>query len=105
MTATPAGDWRETFPKLLEYTREVVFNDLWERPGLSKRDRSLAVVAALTALYRTDQLRAHIGRALDNGVARDEIVEVITHMAFYAGFPCAINGAAVASEVFAERGA
>ena len=55
-------------PRLAELTTDVVFGDIWERPGLSKRDRSLIIVAVLTALYRTDQLRGHIGRALDNGV-------------------------------------
>ena len=93
----------EITPRLAELTTDVVFGEIWERPELSKRDRSLIVVAALTALYRTDQLRAHVGRALDNGVTRDEISEVITHMAFYAGWPCAVNAAAVAKQVFDDR--
>jgi 4-carboxymuconolactone decarboxylase len=95
---------REVAPKLGELTDTVVFGDIWERPELSKRDRSLITVAALTALYRTDQLRGHIGRALDNGVTREEIGEVITHMAFYAGWPVAVNAAQVAKQVFDERG-
>ena len=99
-----APDWRGTFPKLAELTQDVVFGDVWERPELSKRDRSLIVVASLTALYRTDQLRGHVGRALDNGVTREEIIEVITHMALYAGWPCAVNAASVAVQVFEERG-
>lgn len=103
-SATPAPNWRATFPKLAELTADVVFGDIWERPELSKRDRSLIIVATLTALYRTDQLRGHIGRALDNGVTREEIGEVITQLAFYAGWPCAVNAASVATEVFAERG-
>ena len=90
-------------PRLREITDEVLFGDVWERPELSKRDRSLIVVATLTALYRTDQLRGHIGRALDNGVTREEIGEIITHIAFYAGWPNAVNAARVASEVFDER--
>ena len=90
----------EVSPKLAELTAEVLFGDIWERPGLSKRDRSLITVAALIALYRTDQLRGHIGRALDNGVTKDEIGEVITHMAFYAGWPTAANAVRVAKEVF-----
>ena len=61
-------------------------------------------MATLTALYRTGQLRGHIGRALDNGVTRDEIAEVIMHMAFYAGWPVAANAVQVAKEVFDERG-
>ena len=66
-------------------------------------DRSLITVATLVALYRTDQLRGHIGRALDNGVTKEEIGEVITHIAFYAGWPTAANAAGIAKEVFDER--
>lgn len=91
-------------PKLAELTTEVLFGDVWERPELSKRDRSLLVIAVLTALYRTDQLRGHIGRGLDNGLSRDEIAEIITHVAFYAGWPTAVNAANIAQEVFAQRG-
>ena len=91
---------REVAPHLGELTRDVVFGDVWERPGLSKRDRSLITVAALTAQYRTDQLRGHIARALQNGVTKDEIGEVITHMAIYSGWPSAVNAASVAKEVF-----
>ena len=93
----------EITPRLAEITTDLVFGEIWERPGLSKRDRSLIVVAALTALYRTDQLRGHVGRALDNGVTRDEISEIITHMAFYTGWPCAVNAAAVTKQVYDER--
>ena len=102
--ATPRPDVRqamqEAAPRLAELTTDVVFGDIWERPGLSKRDRSLIIVAVLTALYRTDQLRGHIARALDNGVTRDEIAEIITQMAFYAGWPTAVNAAVVAKEVY-----
>ena len=87
-------------PKLAELTDTVLFSDIWERPGLSKRDRSLITVASLIALYRTDQLRGHIRRALDNGVTKDEIGEVITHMAFYGGWPTAANAVQVAKQVF-----
>lgn len=90
----------EVSPKLAEVTTDVLFGDVWERPGLSKRDRSLITVAALIALYRTDQLRGHIGRALENGVTRDEIGELINHMAFYAGWPTAANAVLVAKEVY-----
>src|SRR6266542_3847968 len=93
---TALSQMRDIAPKLAELTDTVLFGDVWERPALSKRDRSLITVAALTALYRTDQLRGHIGRALDNGVTREEIVEVITQMAFYAGWPTAVNAARVA---------
>jgi 4-carboxymuconolactone decarboxylase len=93
---------QEIAPHLAELSADVLFGDVWERPGLSKRDRSLITVAVLTALYRTDQLRGHIRRALDNGVTKDEIGEVITHMAFYGGWPTAANAAGVAKEVFDE---
>ena len=93
----------EIAPKLAELTSDVVFGDIWEREALSKRDRSLITVAVLTALYRTDQLRGHIGRALDNGVTKEEIAEIIVHMAFYAGWPTAANAVRVAQEVYAER--
>ena len=94
---------KEVVPHLAELTTDLLFGKIWERPGLSKRDRSLITVAALTALYRTEQLRSHVRRALDNGVTRDEISEIITHMAFYSGWPTAVNAAQVAKEVFAER--
>jgi 4-carboxymuconolactone decarboxylase len=92
----------EISPKLAQLTEGVLFGDVWERPGLSKRDRSLITISALIALYRTDQLRGHIRRALDNGVTKDEIGEVITHMAFYAGWPTAANAVRIAKEVFEE---
>ena len=97
---SPRSAMAEVSPELAELTADVLFGDVWERPGLSKRDRSLITVAALIALYRTDQLRGHIGRALDNGVTKDEIGEVINHMAFYAGWPTAANAVRVAKEVF-----
>jgi 4-carboxymuconolactone decarboxylase len=100
----PLSDVFAVVPKLGELTRDMLFGDVWERPELSKRDRSLMTIAMLTALYRTDQLRGHIGRGLDNGLSREEIAEIITHVAFYAGWPTAVNAATVAKAVFAERG-
>ena len=94
----------EVSPKLAELSADVLFGDVWERSGLSKRDRSMITVASLIALYRTDQLRGHLGRALDNGVTKDEISEIICHMAFYGGWPVSANAARVAKEVFEERG-
>jgi 4-carboxymuconolactone decarboxylase len=91
---------QDVSPKLADLTANVLFGDVWERPGLSKRDRSLITVATLVALYRTDQLRGHIRRALDNGVTKEEISEVITHMAFYSGWPTAANAVQVAKQVF-----
>ena len=97
---TPPNAMQEIAPYLAELTANVLFGDVWERPGLSKRDRSLITVAALTVLYRTEQLRGHIRRALDNGVTKEEIGEMITHLAFYGGWPNAVNAAQVAREVF-----
>ncbi len=95
---------QEISPKLGELTADMLFGDVWERPELSKRDRSLITVANLVALYRTDQLKGHIGRALDNGVTRSEISEVILHTTMYAGWPVGANAVRVAKEVFDERG-
>jgi 4-carboxymuconolactone decarboxylase len=91
---------RAVVPKLVQLSETVLFGDVWERPQLSKRDRSLITVAALTAMYRSDQLKGHIERALTNGVTREEIGEVITHMAFYAGWPTAMTAARIAKGVF-----
>lgn len=90
-------------PKLIELSERVLYGDVWERPGLSKRDRSLITVAALVALYRSDQLRGHLERALANGVTREEIGEAITHLAFYAGWPTAMTAARIAKGVFDQR--
>ena len=90
-------------PKLVELTDNVLFGDVWERPQLSKRDRSLATVSALIALNRPDQLRSHLARARDNGVTQDELIETITHLAFYAGWPNAITAISVAKEVFQKN--
>jgi len=86
-------------PKLVALTDRVLFGDVWERPQLSKRDRSLITVAALIALHRPEQLRFHLGRALENGVKKDELVETITHLAFYSGWPNAMSAISVAKEV------
>ena len=87
-------------PKLAELTDNVLFGDVWARPGLSQRDRSLVTVSALIAMNRPDQLRSHMARARQNGVTEEEIVETITHLAFYAGWPNAISAVGVAREVF-----
>ncbi|HMG35481.1 MAG TPA: carboxymuconolactone decarboxylase family protein [Blastocatellia bacterium] len=89
-------------PALGEYTDKVLFGDVWERPGLSKRDRSLITVATLVALYRTNELPFHLKRALRNGVTKDELIEVITHLAFYAGWPSANTAVAIARKAFEE---
>jgi 4-carboxymuconolactone decarboxylase len=90
-------------PKLAELTDEVLFGDVWTRPGLSPRDRSLITVAALTALGCTDQVRSHLGLALDNGVTRDELAELAAHLAFYAGWPAGMSAATTLKQVLDER--
>jgi 4-carboxymuconolactone decarboxylase len=90
-------------PKLAQITDEVLYGDIWERPDLSKRDRSLATVSALIALNRPDQLRSHLRIARQNGVTREELIETITHLAFYAGWPNAVTAIGVAKEVFAQK--
>ena len=90
-------------PKLVELTENVLFGDVWERSGLSKRDRSLVTVSALIALNRTEQLRFHLERALENGVTKDELVETITHLAFYSGWPTAMSAITLAKEILSKR--
>ncbi len=90
-------------PKLVELTEDVLFGDVWERPELSKRDRSLITVAALVALNRTEQVRFHIERALDNGLTQEEIVETITHLAFYSGWPNSVSAMLIAKEIVTQR--
>jgi len=89
-------------PELVDLTDRVLFGEVWERPQLSKRDRSLATVAALIALNRPDQLRFHLGFAVQNGVKKGELIEVITHLAFYSGWPNAMNAIMVAKEVLSK---
>ena len=96
---------KDIVPKLAELTERVVFGEVWSRPGLSPRDRSLITVAALIALAREDQLKGHIWRAMDNGVTKEELSEIFTHLAFYAGWPNGIAAAKVAKAVYAERDA
>jgi 4-carboxymuconolactone decarboxylase len=90
-------------PKLAELTDTVLFGDVWARPDLSPRDRSLVTISALIAMNRPDQLRPHLVRARDNGVTRAEVIETITHLAFYAGWPNAVTAIGVAREVFQKK--
>lgn len=91
-----------TAPKLVELTDEVLFGDVWERPELSPRDRSLITVAALVSLYRLEQLPAHLRRALANGLTKEELGEAITHLAFYAGWPSAMSAATALRAIVEE---
>ena len=105
-TAQPSRAQRlmgDIAPKLAQLTDDVLFGDVWARPGLSPRDRSLVTVSALIAMNRPDQLRSHMALARDNGVTKDELVETLTHLAFYAGWPNAVTAAGVAREVFATK--
>ena len=87
-------------PGLAHYTDRVLFDEVWERPELSKRDRSLVTVGALLTGGNVEQLRFHLAFARDNGVTEQELVEAITHLAFYAGWPKAMSAMAMAKEVF-----
>ena len=91
-------------PYLGEIRDDVLFGDVWERPGLSPRDRSLITIAVTQSLYATDQVRTHVGRGLDNGLTQAEIAELIAHVLVYSGFPTGVNAARAATEVFQERG-
>jgi 4-carboxymuconolactone decarboxylase len=90
-------------PKLAQLTDDVLYGDVWARPQLSPRDRSLVTISALVAMNRPDQLRSHLVRARANGVTEDEIAETITHLAFYAGWPSAVTAVTVAREVFGKK--
>jgi 4-carboxymuconolactone decarboxylase len=87
-------------PKLVSLTDDVLFGDIWERSALSKRDRSLATITALIALRASEQLPFHLKRGIENGLTQEEIVELITHMAFYSGWPSAMSAIAVAKKIF-----
>ena len=90
-------------PKMVELTDDVLYGDIWERPELSKRDRSLVTVSALVAMNRPDQLRSHLRLARRNGLTEEELIEAITHLAFYSGWPNAVTAISIAKEVFAAE--
>lgn len=89
-------------PALTALVEDPLYSDVWADPTLSPRDRSIATVAAVVAMYRPEELRAQLRRAVDNGVTRDELGALITHVAFYAGFPAAITASAIAHEVLPD---
>ena len=101
-TATPRNPFADIAPALADYTENVLFGDVWKRSQLSPRDRSLITVSSLIALYRINEMPFHFKRALENGVTRDELIEVITHLAFYAGWPAASTALQIARRVFEE---
>ena len=91
------------FPTLAQYTTDILFKDLWLRPGLAPRDRSLVTVAALVTAGQAPQIVFHLNKAMDNGLTQEQAVEVITHLAFYAGWPNAMSAAGIAKEIFQKR--
>jgi 4-carboxymuconolactone decarboxylase len=90
-------------PKLAELTDDVLFGDVWARPELSPRDRSLITCASLLTNGSTEQLRSHLAIARQNGLSEDELKEMIIHLAFYAGWPRAMSAITVAKEVFGAK--
>lgn len=103
MADAPKKQPFDILPHLAALSKDVLFGDVWEEPGLSKRDRSLATCAILAAMYRTDELDHHMRRALDNGVTEQELKSLITHVAFYAGWPSAMNAGRVAVNVLPDE--
>ncbi|QBH96645.1 carboxymuconolactone decarboxylase family protein [Limnobaculum zhutongyuii] len=90
-------------PKMAQLTDDVLYADIWERPQLSKRDRSLITVSALVAMNRPDQLRSHLRLARQNGVTQEELIETITQLAFYSGWPNSVTAISIAKDVFKEN--
>jgi len=103
MTRTAQKTLGDVAPKLAQLTDDVLFGDVWERPQLSKRDRSLITCAALIATGKTEQMSFHFPRAIENGVTQDELVEMITHLAFYVGWPSAVSAVARVREAFGPK--
>lgn len=105
-TPTPMrAPWGDIAPALTQISDAVLFDDVWQRPGLCPRDRSLVTVASLIALYRGNELPFHLAKALENGVTREEIIETVTHLAFYSGWPTASSALAIVRRVFEEADA
>ena len=93
----------EIAPYLAELGDKMLFGQIWERPQLSKRDRSLITCTALVALGWTEQMKTHFPRAIQNGVKKEELIEMITHMAFYSGWPSAVTAALNARQIFGDE--
>lgn len=89
-------------PQLADLSERVLYGEVWERQELSKRDRSLITCAALVALGKTEQMGTHFPKAIENGVTRQELVEAITHLAFYAGWPNAVSAVLRAKETLGD---
>jgi 4-carboxymuconolactone decarboxylase len=102
--ATRVGDqFGKTAPGLVQYATDYLFRDLWLRPDLAPRDRSLVTVAALISSGQVEQITYHLNRAMDNGLTEEQAAEAITHLAFYAGWPNAMSALPVAKTIFEKR--
>lgn len=104
-TPEPRNPFADIAPALADYTDKVLFGDVWKRPQLSSRGRSLVTVSCLVGQYRINEMPFHFKRALANGVTRDELVEAITHLAFYSGWPTASTALQIARRVFEDADA
>lgn len=102
--SVPRNPFSDIAQALGDYSDKVLFGDVWKRTELSPRDRSLVTVACLVSGYRINEMPFHFKRALENGVSREELVEAITHLAFYAGWPAASTALPIARRVFEEAG-
>ena len=102
-TTQVSGAFGAVSPGLVENTTNILFRELWLRPALAPRDRSLVTVSALIANGQTAQIAYHLGRAMDNGLTREQASEVLTQIAFYAGWPCAFSALPVVKDVFEKR--
>ena len=101
--ARVGGQFGSIAPGIVQYTTDVLFRDLWLRPDLAPRDRSLVTVSALIATGQVAQMPYHLNRAMDNGLTKTQAGEVITHLAFYVGWPNAFSALPVAKDVFERR--
>ena len=98
INSSPRGAARRFTPDLADLVDSPLYDRVWSDQRLSPRDRSIATLSALIALYRPEELRAHLRRGVDNGLTTDEISALITHLAFYAGFPAAISASVIAAD-------
>jgi 4-carboxymuconolactone decarboxylase len=98
------GKIKPVVPKLFDIIETTIYGDIWERPELSKRDRSMITVSTLIGMRQWDQLRSHMEKALDNGMTATELSEMLTQIAFYAGFPAVLSAALIAKPLLIERG-
>jgi 4-carboxymuconolactone decarboxylase len=101
--ATTTDDISTLAPEFQELTKDLLFGDIWKRPGLSARDKSLVTVTILATASRIEQIDYHLGLALDNGLTKEELVAALTHTAFYAGWPAAYTGLVHLNRVLEQR--